>query len=254
MADVQKKRSPRAPSVSLEEALERAVRVYEKERRHPAPTDVVAQAIGYKNANNGAALAVLASLRYYGLLERPQEGLLSVSKDVETYQYSPSEEMKRDLLIKWLKTPQVYAELLEKYQGQGALPSDANLRFDLIQRGFNPASAESVIGSFRRSVDFAQYFQALPAQSRKSVDADESIPEARNQATAQGADVSVRPAPAIDAPATADVPSSELDRIPVRLPGGRRAWLLIPQPFFAADKGRLKAQIDLILTDDDESS
>ncbi|MNR68298.1 hypothetical protein D3C85_1927750 [compost metagenome] len=45
---------------------------------------------------------------------------------------------------------------------------------------------------------------------------------------------------------------SASDRIPVRLSGGRRAWLVIPQVFFEADKKRLKAQIDLLLTEDDE--
>ena len=46
--------------------------------------------------------------------------------------------------------------------------------------------------------------------------------------------------------------SEDLDRIPVRLPGGRRAWLFIPSPFFSGDKARLKAQIDLLLTADEE--
>jgi hypothetical protein len=31
-----------------------------------------------------------------------------------------------------------------------------------------------------------------------------------------------------------------------------QAWLLIPTPFFKADKERLKAQIDLLLTEEDE--
>lgn len=44
----------------------------------------------------------------------------------------------------------------------------------------------------------------------------------------------------------------ELDRIPVRLTGGRRAWLVIPTPFYSADKSRLKAQIDLLLTAEEE--
>ena len=107
MNEVLRKKSPRAPSIPLDEAIERTLRVYEKEKRHPTPTEVVAQDIGYKSANNGAALAVLASLRYYGLLERPEDGKLSVSKDVENYRYSPDEKTKRDLLLKWLRTPQV---------------------------------------------------------------------------------------------------------------------------------------------------
>ncbi|MDL2339502.1 MAG: hypothetical protein QFE16_16840, partial [Pseudomonadota bacterium] len=51
-------------------------------------------------------------------------------------------------------------------------------------------------------------------------------------------------------PAVADL--GEYDRIPVRLPGARRAWLFIPTPFFSSDKQRIKAQIDLLLTEDEE--
>jgi hypothetical protein len=48
------------------------------------------------------------------------------------------------------------------------------------------------------------------------------------------------------------VTSNDVDRIPVRLAGGRRAWIEIPMPFYEADKDRLKKQIDLLLTNDDE--
>src|ERR1700676_5522191 len=153
MGELPRKKNPRAPSIPLNEAIERTLRVYEKEKRHPTPTEVVAQDIGYKSANNGAALSVLASLRYYGLLERPEDGKLCVTKDVENYQYAPDEKTKRDLLLKWLRTPQVFADLLDRYPG--GLPSDANLRFDLINRGFSPSAAESVISVFRRSAEFA---------------------------------------------------------------------------------------------------
>jgi hypothetical protein len=44
------------------------------------------------------------------------------------------------------------------------------------------------------------------------------------------------------------------DRIPIRLPGGRRAWLEIPPVFYEADKARIKAQIDLLLTEDGDSA
>lgn len=41
-----RKKSPRAPSIPLDEAIEKALKVYEKERLHPSPTDVVAQHMG----------------------------------------------------------------------------------------------------------------------------------------------------------------------------------------------------------------
>jgi hypothetical protein len=53
-------------------------------------------------------------------------------------------------------------------------------------------------------------------------------------------------------PIDTEIENGQFDKIPVRLSGGRRAWLFIPDPFLQADKQRLKAQIDLILAQDDE--
>ena len=165
-----RKKSPRAPSISLDEALERVLRVYEKEKRHAAPTEVVVQDMGYKSANNGAALAALASIRYYGLLEKPQEGKLAVTKEFESYQFAPDDDVKRGLLLRWLRSPQVFADLIDRYPG--GFPSDKNLRFDLMDHGFSPASADSVVSVFRRSIEFAGFDGAVSAT------AVEAIPEA----------------------------------------------------------------------------
>jgi|SRR5207302_960294 len=244
-----RKKSPRAPSIALDDAIERALKVYEKERRHVAPVDVFAQDLGYKSANNGAALATLASLRYYGLLDRPREGHLAVSKDVESYKFAPSDELRRELLVKWLKAPPIFSELLEKYQD--GLPSEATIRYDLIQRGFTPPTAEACINVFRRSVDFTRYFELgakeqpqAPQMEPTTVDpgGGESIGsliERTGRDSDRAGDI---------APKT-----TLMDRIPVRLAGGRRAWLEIPTPFYGSDKDRLKAQIDLLLTDDESA-
>ena len=251
MAEAPRKKSPRAPSLPLDEALTRVMKVYDRERLHPAPTDVVSQHLGYKSANSGTALSALASLRYFGLLERPKEGMLAVAKEVESYIYAPDEKLKRSLLLGFLGRPVLYSELLEKYVS--GLPSDANLKFELIQRGFAPQAAESALIVFKGSVAFADYYNG----------------ESGDEAEEDAYDYSQSAFPVADEPQSAGdkagltVPSSavipqaepddaELDRIPVRLPGGRRAWLFIPTPFYNADKLRLKAQIDLLLTLEDE--
>lgn len=249
MAEVQRKKSPRAPSMPLDEAIERAIRVYGKQKRHAAPVDLVAQHMGYSGARNGTALAAIASLRYFGLLERPQEGRLSVSKDVESYQFAPSEQMRRELLVKWLKSPPVFAELLEKYKG-GGLPSEANIKFDLIQLGFSSGAADTCNAVFQRSVEFARYlekddFEPVKSSAQRPEEPDSRVQEATSESS-----------PVEDATKWIGghgAPTSlvDLDRIPVRLGGGRKAWLEIPIPFFDSDKARLKAQIDLLITDDD---
>lgn len=242
------KKSPRSPSISLDDAIAKAAKVYEKERRHAAPTDVVAQDIGYKSANNGAALGALASLRYYGLLERPKEGHLAVSKDVETYLYTPDEDVKRELLRKWLKTPPVFLEIVEKYVD--GLPSDATLRFDLIGQGFSPTAAEGLIPIFKKSADFADLYSKFSAPLTRSTSSafeaepSELISDHEPMQRGSKSEFTQKVFP------TVAITDDDSDRIPIRLTEGRKAWLIIPSPFFEVDKDRIKAQIDLLLTDE----
>ena len=250
-----RKKSPRAPSMSLEEAIDRVQKVYDRDRLHPSPTDVVAQHLGYKGASNGAALSVLASVRYFGLVDRPREGFLAVTKDFEHFKFAPDERQRRSLLIGFLRKPPLYAELLDKYES--GLPSDANLRFELIQRGFSPVSAEATLVAFRRSVDYADYFAgddhdtATPVTTEDAADALDAGSNAAKLAPTNSAGINSS-ASALSASNLGT--DEDMDRIPVRLPGGRRAWLIIPAQFFNTDKARLKAQIDLLLTQDEEEA
>ena len=229
----------------LDEAIARVQRAYDKEQLRAAPTEVVAQNLGYKGANNGSALSALASLRYYGLLERPKDGHLAVSKDFERFKLAPDALQRQALLTGFLKQPQLYGQLLEKYSG--GLPSDADLRGEMVQRGFNAAAAEAALTTFRRSVEFVGMpvdKAAVPANVA-SVAAPSRLENRPGVVAILPSDLLVEPSPI----ASADENS---DRIPIRLPGNRRAWLVIPTPFFEADKARLKAQIDLLLTQDEE--
>lgn len=251
MADLStpRKKSPRAPSIALDEAIERVMKVYDKERLHPAPTEVVAQNLGYKGASSGSALSAMASLRYYGLLERPADGLLAVTKDVEALKFAPDENLKRSLLLTFLRRPVLFAELLEKYST--GLPSDANLKYDLIQRGFLPTTAADVVSVLRRSVDFVRYFENDAVGPALAVSDQERIEDEEGTKAVPPSLRVTDSAPMRDLASEAGE-AGDYDRIPVRLPGARRAWLVIPSPFYIADKARLKAQIDLLLTEDED--
>ncbi len=233
MSEAVRKKSPRAPSIPLNEAIEGAIKVYEKEHRHAAPTEAVAQHLGYKGANNGAALKFIASVRYYGLMDRPSDGQLAVTKDLEAYHFAPSPAIRDGHVRRWLKNPPIFADLLDKYPD--ALPSDKTLRYDLIQRGFLPDGVDSIVSVFRDSVEFARYYSPAPEEENDS---------ARDEAP--GTPESSKPnAPSVEVAAGSD-------RIPIRLPGGRRAYIEIPSPFYEADKERIKKQVDLFLTEEDE--
>lgn len=247
MQDQPRKKSPRAPLIALDQAIERALNVYDQERLHAAPVDAVAQALGYKNANNGAALAAFASLRYFGLLQRPQDGFLAVSKAIETYKYAPDEQMKSQILLEFLKTPPLYQEILEKYSI--GLPSSATLKYELIQKGFLPQAVDAVLGAFLRSVTFARYFESQSKEIQHEQSPAPPINEQRPDVegtihmseTKQNSDAQSSP-----------LQSGDMDQIPIRLSGGRKAWIAIPTPFYESDKARIKAQIDVLFADTDE--
>lgn len=226
--------------MSLREAIEAALKIYSQDRRHAIPVELAAQHLGYKGANNGAAIKALASIRYFGLLGRPQEGLLAVEKEVEDYHFAPDAAQKAQLIHKWLLTPPVFAEVLAKFVD--GLPSDAALKFELIQRGFLPGAAEALVGVMKDSVEFAHYYE----RSELSASAE----PARVQSESPASPSTSALAEAVRVPSA--IASSSVDRIPVRLSGGRRAYIEIPTPFFSIDKQRLKNQIDLLLTEDEE--
>jgi hypothetical protein len=251
MENQTRKRSPRAPSIGLEQALERAIRVYDQERLHAAPVDAVAQALGFKNASNGSAAVSIASLRYFGLLERPKDGFLSASKSVETYKYAPEEEMKKQIVLEFLKTPPLYKELLEKYSI--GLPSTATLKYDLIQRGFLPQAVDSVLAAFLQSVSYAKYFDL---HSPSNVSEESRIPPLHEEPEPETEDFKFQQLQikSEESPKAFLVPTGEVDQIPIRLSGGRKAWLNIPTPFFESDKARIKAQIDVLFADTESSS
>ena len=247
MQNVRYKRSPRAPSLALEQALERVLRVYEQERLHSAPVDAVAQALGFKSANSGSSNATIASLLYFGLLFRPKDGFLSVSRDVEIYKYARDEKLKKQMVLDFLKAPPLYLDLLEKHSG--GLPSSAKLKSELIQRGFLPQAVDTVLSAFLQSVAFAQYFEAQPrgigAEMPTVLPPEETVKDiAEIEFQQQQSEREVMPQLPMNF-------SVEMDQIPIRLSGGRKAWLNIPTPFYESDKARIKAQIDVLFADPD---
>ncbi|OXI49178.1 hypothetical protein [Burkholderia aenigmatica] len=267
MSEVRKK-SPRAPTLALPDALDRVEKIYAQEGRHATPAEIVAQALGYKSATNGSAAQAIASLRYYGLLERPKDGVLAVSKDYENYKYGPDESQKQAYLIGWLRTPLVFSTLLDKYDSR--LPSDANIRFDLISMGFIPGGADAYVSAFRRSVEFSRLYDKPPAQwdggsppeisgfTEPPLEQSEPLPPPAQQAsqpqTTWGQMLSGNAAQAVtNFSNTATTNTPDVIRVPVRLPKGRCAWLELPIPFYEADKERLKAYIDMQLADDTDA-
>ena len=151
-----------------------------------------------------------------------------------------------------MESPQIFAELLNKFQNR--LPSEPSIKYELIQKGFSPSAADECLAAFIGSVQYVEQFS-------ESLEQDFNA-SAFDGGTAENESVDVVAEPVVVALATRQsepvAPAKEIikeggsDRIPVRLRGGRRAWIEIPTPFYSADKQRLISQIQLLLADDEE--
>lgn len=240
MTSAPRRKSPSAPSWGLQEAFDRAQEIYDKEGRHAVDREVAAKDMGYKSIRSGAALAALGTLKAYSLIESPSPGMVAVTQAVEEYKLSPKEADRRRVAIECLKSPKIFAELLDKFKDK--LPSDEALTFDLVRMGFKEKSARDTVRVFRESVDFARYFEGteMPYGDDSDVGDVESNSEVGGRAE--------RPPQRVE---TVYGEEAGFDRIPIRLAGGRRAWLEVPQPFYSQDKEVIKKQVQIIITDDE---
>ncbi|MCC2596222.1 hypothetical protein LKR43_07705 [Pusillimonas sp. MFBS29] len=251
-------RSPNYPQYPIQWALENSLALLDKERLHPVPLEIIAQGLGYKGANNGAARRALAILRAFGMLQKAPGGKLQVSPDVQRYKLTPNDSDKAACLQQWLKTPLLYSKLLNKYQD--SLPSDQALIFELVaEHGFNEPAAQQAIEVFRSSLDYVS--EMTGATFTEGNNTQQEDLEEQDQQT----DIPVQVDPSRSQPESSTIEqsrssathaqpiSSDGVRYPIRLAGGRMAWIEVPDPFYEADKKKLQAQLGIIGTVDEDN-
>lgn len=248
-------RSPNYPLQPLEWAVETGLKLLEKEGVHAVPADVIASHLGYKDATNGRALRVLANLKTFGIVQKVAGGKLAVSKEVQRFKLHPNDADRAALIHQWLKKPLLFSKLLEKYDGH--LPSDRALVFELVdEHGFLELAAQSAIEVFRASLHYAERFSAATKDDVAHEDVVEDEPQEIGGAVTPQAKQPPAPAPsqlgnAFQLPPVPAV--REGVRYPIRLAGGRMAWIDVPDPFYEADKKRLQAQLAIIGTVDEDN-
>lgn len=249
-------RSPNYPIQPLEWAVTTALELLTKDGLHAVPADIVARNLGYKDAKNGKVGRVLANLKAFGVIEKAPGGKLAVSKDVQRYKLVPTEDEKNTYLKQWLKKPLLYKKVLEKYQAD--LPSDAVLLFELVdEHGFNESAAQKAIKVFRASLDFIDH---KTGGIEEDFEEDEDLGSDDEQVPPpppppRHGQVTPPPPPRHGQvpPPPSPPPASDSFRYPIRLAGGRMAWIEVPSAFYEADKVKLRAQIEVIGTDDEDN-
>ncbi|MFN7114644.1 MAG: hypothetical protein ACK4PK_09850 [Alphaproteobacteria bacterium] len=245
-------RSPRYPLWDLPEAISKAQKIYDANKAYAAGQDVVAVSIGYKDSNNGAYKKTIACLGYYGLVN-VSGGKVSVAKEFVSYLFAPDQKTKNGFLLNWMRGPQIFNALLAKYASDG-LPSQQSISYALMnEHGFTPEAADKCTENFLSSYRFLTGVGVI-------------IDSAATDSQTDGEDISESVAPASTSPVNnggAKPPSAlgqtkpsvnidgESDTIPVRLKGGRKAYLVVPYPFYEADRDQIIRALNTVVTDDE---
>lgn len=153
-------RSPKYPSISLKEAVDRATAVYERDYQNPIPREVIAGHMGYSGIT-GKSLGVLASLTRFGLLEgRGNDSRIS-DLAVRIIAHPVGSPERAAALQEAAVHPDLFAELDQRFAAGG---SDQALRAHLLTRKFIPSAAEAAIRAYRETRQFVESESGVPGE------------------------------------------------------------------------------------------
>ena len=173
-----KTRSPNYPGMNLEEALKKARVLFREEARNGIPFPVIAK--HWKlNPKSSSVKVGIAALLKFGLIEvvsgsGVQRNLKITDRAYRIFTDERENSPTRDDLIKEAALcPDIYREILEA--GKGPLPSDANLKVQLIhEKGFNPNAVDGFIKDLRSTMTFARISESDLMGGKADLDSEPS--------------------------------------------------------------------------------
>lgn len=217
------KRSPGYPMISLEEAVQKATTLWEKDKNNFIPIEAVYEHLGYKS-KAGYAARVIAALKKFELIFEKQSAIKLTDEAIDLMLHSSSDENYiktiKDLALK----PTIYERILN--DNNGGVPSDNTLKIQLIKNyGFNPKSVDDFINNFRKTIEFA----GLSGENKE--------PEKEGQAkfSPKGEDKSMSAAELV---ASGKKPTIE---IPIPLSDTEFAFIKMPHPLSNAQWEKIES-------------
>ena len=148
------KRSPGYPMMSLEEAIQRANILWDKDKNNPIPLKAVYEHLGYKT-EGGYGGRVLAAMKHFGLIYEKQGDINLTDEAVDLAIHEASDEKYIETIKKLALKPAIYERIFNDYNGN--LPSDSTLKIKLIKDyEFNPDKVNSFLSDFRRTIEYAR--------------------------------------------------------------------------------------------------
>jgi hypothetical protein len=190
--EITKDRSPRAPSSTLEGAIEAVRKLHSKARTASVKPGVAVQALGYAGMT-GTSMSMLATLGQYGLIER-SSGNIAVSPLAVRILHPSGDTQKEAAIREAALLPKVFQEALIGFE-HCAVEVIAN---HLIQGGFAPDKAKKVAQVYLDNRSFAKLDDPDKIENNES--------EERSNPSSKNAQPDLRPLPPSLPPVTPPAP------------------------------------------------
>ena len=193
------KRSPSAPSQSLESCLTFAVKLYDA-YAHSSFSAVDFASLIDRSAASGAFRCLLSDMKQYGLLEKRESGSFEVSQRVKDYCSLENPDAKRAARFDFAIQPPFFETLIGGLRDR--LPEERALANSLMsQHGFNKAKARTTARAFCESLAFADAVDAKrnivrpksteASYRAESLESSEAVEESPSRPAVYGGDLFV---------------------------------------------------------------
>jgi hypothetical protein len=137
-------RSPNYPSLDLGEALEAVRPALKAENRNKFSRLVLAQHLGYTSLN-GRALGKIGAIRAYGLVDGNGDELRLSDHAIAALEAPEGSEDRLGAMLLLADHPPLFQEITAAFEG---LPSEKNLHFWLVKRGFTSDAASKAVKNY----------------------------------------------------------------------------------------------------------
>jgi hypothetical protein len=174
--ELARERSPRAPVVPLQKAVEFIGKLHAEFRRGAATPETAARAMGFQTVHGGVN-TLFAGLREYGLIDRPQ-GKVALTPLAVKILHPLSDEQRHASIVEAALSPKLFAALIRDF-GDSSMPV---LESHLVQSGFTPERAKQVAKVFLDNKSFAKLEPGSKVDEPKDdPDADAAREKAENE-------------------------------------------------------------------------
>jgi hypothetical protein len=246
------------PSLTLEQALQRAEVLHDKCGEHTSTLEEAAVAWGQSPTSSGVLQAVSA-LKQYGLLadEGSREDRLVRLTDaaLDILIHEPGSAERRRLIQEAALTPKLHRELWDKFGGS-LPPNDGPLRLYLLRQReestFNHAHVDSFISDFRETIAFAKLVPMSIIAMADDSESESSESSGSMSLSSESSSVSSVSSAGSFSSSTRNLPTNpagkqagQVLRIPVTLPTLKVAWLEVPERMTEAEFSTLRDALNL---------